>query len=266
MVPEDIAELRRAVEALEHPSLTARLANLLGKPIELVQKALPSGASEAISGATAKGLNAALRVALLSMQGEGRTASPRLHKSLAAVSGALGGGFGLLALPVELPVSTVIMLRAIVEIARSHGEDIRDPDTALSCLEVFALGGRAEERDILGNGYFAVRASLAKALTEAGRFIAERGIVAEGAPVLVRFLAQIASRFGIVVSQKLAAQTLPVFGAIGGAAVNYAFIAHFQDIAQAHFTVRRLERAYGKTRVRAEYERIRDTVPARRAA
>jgi hypothetical protein len=264
MLQEDINELRRAVEALEHPSLTARLSSMVGKPIELVQRALPAGASEAISGATTKGLNAALRLALLSMQGETRMLSLRLHKSLAAVSGALGGGFGLVALPLELPVSTVIMLRAIMEIARSQGEDIRDPDTALSCLQVFALGGRAGEGDVLGNGYFAVRASLAKALMEAGRFIAERGIVAEGAPVLVRFMAQIASRFGIVVSQKLAAQALPLFGAIGGAAVNYAFIAHFQDIAQAHFTVRRLERSYGKARVRAQYESIREAFGDRR--
>jgi hypothetical protein len=29
-------------------------------------------------------------------------------------------------------------------------------------------------------------------------------------------------------------------------AVNYAFIGHFQGIARGHFTVRRLERLYGK--------------------
>jgi hypothetical protein len=32
--------------------------------------------------------------------------------------------------------------------------------------------------------------------------------------------------------------------------VNYAFIEHFQDVARGHFTVRRLERAYGKEPVR----------------
>ena len=37
---------------------------------------------------------------------------------------------------------------------------------------------------------------------------------------------------------------------------------HFQDIAQAHFTVRRLERSYGKERVRAQYESIRDAFAA----
>jgi hypothetical protein len=40
------------------------------------------------------------------------------------------------------------------------------------------------------------------------------------------------------------------------AAVNYAFIEHFQDVARGHFTVRRLERAYGKELVRKEYERL----------
>jgi len=34
------------------------------------------------------------------------------------------------------------------------------------------------------------------------------------------------------------------------------FVEHFQQVARGHFTVRRLERAYGKAVVRAEYERI----------
>ena len=39
-------------------------------------------------------------------------------------------------------------------------------------------------------------------------------------------------------------------------AVNYTFIEHFQDIARGHFTVRRLERTYGKDFVRKEYEQL----------
>ena len=97
---------------------------------------------------------------------------------------------------------------------------------------------------------------LAKTVTEAARFIAERGVIEQGAPVLIRFITQVASRFGAVVTQKVAAQALPIIGALGGAAVNYAFIEHFQEMAKGHFTVRRLERAYGKDIVRAEYERI----------
>ena len=264
MQEEDLKALRNAVEALEHPGLAARLSNLFGKPIGMIRGALPAGASESIAAATTKGLNAALTVALRTMRGQTHSASPLLHKSMSAVSGAIGGGFGLVALPLELPLSTIIMLRSIMQIARSQGEEIENPETALSCLQVFALGARTGEGDVLGNGYFAVRATLAKTLTEAGRFIAERGIVAEGAPVIVRFISQIASRFGMVVTQKLAAQTLPLIGALGGAAVNYTFITHFQKIAQAHFTVRRLERICGKELVRTQYERIRDELVGER--
>jgi hypothetical protein len=93
-------------------------------------------------------------------------------------------------------------------------------------------------------------------VTQAARFIAERGVIEEGGPLLVRFVAQVASRFGVVVTQKVAAQAVPVVGALGGAAVNYAFIEHFQDVARGHFTVRRLERTYGEELVRTEYERL----------
>jgi hypothetical protein len=64
------------------------------------------------------------------------------------------------------------------------------------------------------------------------------------------------------VSQKIAAQTVAVIGAVGGAAVNLAFIEHFQDVARGHFTVRRLERVYGAERVRAEYDRLKTALAA----
>jgi hypothetical protein len=44
--------------------------------------------------------------------------------------------------------------------------------------------------------------------------------------------------------------------ALGGAAVNCAFIEHFQDIAREHFTVRRLLRIYRRERIRAQYDLI----------
>jgi hypothetical protein len=256
MTEDDSAALRRAVALLEHPGLAARLTNMVGKPIELIGKALPEAASKAISAATSKGLELALQVALRTMQRRPHAGSQLLHKALAAASGAAGGAFGLATLPVELPVSTIIMLRSIADIARSEGEDLSDPEAALACVQVFALGGRAGSSDATESGYFAVRGMLAKTLTEAARYIAERGVVGEGAPVLVRFVTQVAQRFGVVVTQKVAAQALPILGALGGAAVNYAFMEHFQGMARGHFTVRRLERTYGENRVRAEYERL----------
>jgi hypothetical protein len=256
---EDLAALRRAVRSLEQPGLAARLTNMAGKPIELIGVVLPASASQAISTATSKGLEAALKVALRTMHRTPHAGSQLLHKALVTASGAAGGAFGLATLPIELPVSTIIILRSIAEIARSEGEDLSDPESALACVQVFALGGRAGSVDASESGYFAVRGMLAKTVTDAARFLAERGVIKEGGPILVRFITQVAAHFGLVVTQKAAAQALPVVGALGGAAVNYAFIEHFQDVARGHFAVRRLERTYGEIAVRTEYERLAQT-------
>jgi hypothetical protein len=206
-------------------------------------------------------LRAAMRVAVTGLSKDAASRAPasdrrNLHRVLVTASGAVGGAFGLVTLPVELPVSTTLILRSIAEIARAEGEDLSDPEAALACLEVFALGGQAGASDLVEGGYFALRGFLAKSVSEAARHIALRGVGGDMAPILLRLMSQIAARFGMVVSQKIAAQAIPVFGAVGGAAVNFAFAQHFQSLARGHFIVRRLERIYGQPAVRAGYERI----------
>lgn len=259
LAEDDLAALRRAVAALERSTLAGRLSSLAGKPLELIGHALPAAARDMVSDAVARALRTALTVALTTLpkQGAARAGGGRMHTALAAASGAVGGALGLVTLPIELPVSTTLILRAIADIARDEGEDLADPATALVCLEVFALGSRTDADDLASSGYFAVRGALAKSITEAARLAAGRGFADRGAPALVRFMAQIAARFGIVVSQKIAAGAIPVVGAIGGAAVNAAFMEHFRTVARAHFTVRRLERACGQAAVRQAYDEIR---------
>jgi hypothetical protein len=123
-------------------------------------------------------------------------------------------------------------------------------------MQVFAIGGRANSDDASESGYLAVRGALAKSVTSAARFISDHGVTKEGGPALVRFITQVASRFGFVVTEKVAVQAVPIIGAVSGAIINYTFIAHFQGIARGHFTVRRLERLYGKEVVDAEYSRL----------
>ncbi|CAO4147512.1 EcsC family protein [Methylorubrum extorquens] len=273
---EDRAVLRRTVTVLEKPGLASRLSAAAGAPLDMIGRALPAPITETVASATEGAMRTALRVALATLpdkdvkpagtalerietEAGGRLSrllgsSETRHKALAAVTGAVGGVLGLATLAVELPVSTTLMLRSIAEIAREEGEDLSDPESALACVQVFALGGRAgAETTVADSGYFAVRAALAKTMSEAARYAAHRSLLDAGAPPLVRLTAQIAARFGLVVSQKVAAQAVPVIGALGGAAVNAAFMDHFQSMARAHFTVRRLERAYGKDAVHAAY-------------
>lgn len=257
MTRQDQASLAKAVQWLEHTSLAARMTSLLGRQIELAGKLVPRPARAIAARATTTALRLALRAALRSMDARQRPASRYLHKALAMGSGVIGGAFGFAALPVELPASTLVMLRAIADIARAEGEDIASPETALACMQVFALGGRSPDDDNLESGYFAIRAVLAQTVSEAAKYMLQKGVIDETAPVLIKLVAMIGARFGLVVSQKMAAQAIPILGAVGGAAVNYAFADHFQSIAMGHFTVRRLERAYGAAAVRAEYEKLR---------
>jgi len=256
MSPADLAALANAVEALEKSSFAARATALLGRQIEMAGKFVPARVSTVVSKAATTALKASMRVALTSLKNKPQKDSRTFHRTLAAASGAAGGAFGLASLPIELPISTTVMLRSIADIARAEGEDLSQPESALACLQVFALGGHGAGVDLTDGGYFAMRGLLAKSVSEAAAYVAQKSVVDEAAPVLVRLLGQIAGRFGVVVSQKLAAQAVPIIGAVGGAAVNVAFTDHFQSLAKGHFTVRRLERLYPPEMVRSEYERI----------
>src|SRR5512139_353767 len=254
LTKEDLERLTYAKRLLEHPGFGARVINLLGTPIEKGFRLLPAGWKGAVQDATRAALERALRVAVTSLNASPHRASSNLlHKLTVAASGAVGGAFGLAALPIELPVSTIIMLRSIADIARSEQELLDSAEARLACLEVFALGGSTARDDAAETGYFVVRAALARSISEAAAYVAERGIAQEGAPAIVRFMAQIASRFGIVVSEKAAAEAVPVIGAVGGAVINTIFIDHFQSMARGHFIVRRLERTYGPDTVKRAY-------------
>ena len=262
--PEETEDLRRAIACLEGASFAQRLTEAIGRPIGALGRSLPLPARRIVIRASESALRAALKLALRTIDMK-RAPKPahRAHKFAAAASGALGGAFGLAALPVELPLSTAILLRSIAEIAREEGEDLSAPQASLACIEVFALGGREEEEALFESGYFAVRAALAASVSDSARFVASQGLGAQTAPAVVRLISQIAARFGVIVSEKVAAQAAPVLGAIGGAAVNAAFAEHFQTLARGHFIVRRLERAHGPNLVAFEYRRLkRETAAA----
>ena len=257
LTPEDLRDLARARALLEYPSLVIRIANLVGWPIEKAFELLPRSAAGAVDKLTRGALNAALGVSIATLRNDPRReASTAGHKLFVAATGAIGGAFGFVSLPIELPISTAIMLRAIADVARSEGHDLASPQTKLACLEVFALGGRSHADDAAESSYLAVRAALSRAVSEAAAFIAERGFVEEGSPALVRFVAVVASRLGVIVSEEAAAQAIPLIGAIGGLSVNLLFIGHFQKMARGHFIVKRLEARYGEAVVREQYRKL----------
>ena len=256
MSPEDLTDLKYAKSLLENPGFAARIINLIGKPIEKGFELLPEKWSTVVNKAARVSLKKALTVVVTTLGTSGGRSSDIMHKILVSLSGAGGGAFGLPALAIELPISTTIMLRSIADIARSEGEDLNDPHVKIECIQVFALGGSSKNDDASETGYFAVRTALARTVSDAAQHIASKGLTRESAPVLLRLISRVSSRFGVVVSEKVAAQAIPLIGAAGGALINSLFIDHFQDVARGHFIIRRLEKRYGENEVRKLYRRV----------
>jgi hypothetical protein len=260
--PEDREALRRAHRHLEHPSYAARLTSRLGRPIEKFFKTMPESWYEGFQNTARAGLQRTLEAAIFTLGDESRPRGRRrYHRVLGVLSGAAAGMFGLPAVLAELPVTTGLMLRSIADIARSEGEDLRDPEARLACMEVFALGGRSRDDDAADAGYYGMRLALAMHFTRVSEQVVSRGIVRWNPPGLVRFIAEVAARFGVVVTEKAALQMVPLLGAGTGGLLNLIFMEHFQDIARAHFTMRRLERIYGAELMRAEYDRLSRSDP-----
>ena len=169
---DDLDALRYAKRLLENPSLAAKITNVIGRPIERGLDLLPQKWSQVVARATRTSLETALEVALATMGNTPRAPSwERLHKLAAATTGAAGGAFGLAGLPIELSVSTTLMVRSIADIARSEGERLETPEAKLACLEVFAMGGRSSSDDASESTYFFIRGTLARAVSEIEKFL-----------------------------------------------------------------------------------------------
>jgi hypothetical protein len=255
----DLDDLRRAKLFLEQPSLAIRLADKVGVPLELLLDRLPAGAQDAIARGTRRALDKSLEVALRTLDPADRgPTSDWLHRGVVVASGAFGGALGLPGLALELPFSLTVMLRSIADHARAQGEDLGDVTARLECLAVFAYGTRSRSDDAAESAYFAARAALAQALRQAAEYVGQRGIAGalgeRSAPAVAHLLARVAQRFGVAVTDKAAAQLVPIAGAAGGAAINALFMTHYQETSRAHFTIRRLERTHGAEAVRAAYD------------
>jgi hypothetical protein len=192
------------------------------------------------------------------------------YKSIVTGTGAVSGffgsstGLGTTIFLGEIAVTTKFLMRTIMDIARSEGEDIYSLEGQMACLEVFALGGSSKDDDNLETSYYTTRAALNSSLqkvTATGVKSVLDGLVASassiGSKSITNFVSKIAARFSILLSEKFLAQILPVVGAATGGTINYIFVQHFQKMATAHFMIRRLERTYGEEFIKKVYDGLK---------
>jgi len=197
-----------------------RLLNALGGQAEGLLDRLPHQVRAGLSDATERALVLAMRAA----QGS-RVAVPaqsaRNNMIWTTAMGAAGGMGGLPTALVELPATTTVLLRAIQDVADEHGFDPAAENVQFDCIRVFAAAGPLATDDGADLGFVSLRLTLTGG-------------------ALYKMISAVAPRLATALGQKLAAQSVPVLGAVAGASVNYVYTRYYQQIAHVHFGLRRL--------------------------
>ena len=261
-----ITTLQRALGQVETGrGMLVRLADLMGGAVGQVTRLGLRGIGMAptlqikLQGIGESAIVRAFDIAVIGLKSPGATALPEqsalperrwrdlVTQAAVTASGAVGGFAGLSGLIPDIGFTTLTIMREIARIAREEGEDLSDPEGRRACLEVFALRSwdAGEEQSELG--YFSARAVL------------------RGRPV-VMLLSEVSSHYGLALSRKVSLQMMPVAGALCGASLNAAFLAHYRALARAHFTIRRLERSHGASLVREAVDTIRAGLAQKSAA
>lgn len=214
--------------------LGMQVLSVVGGKAENLLERLPDRVKDGLEQATRSALEAAFDAAQRT-RGVLPDSSDRVGRAMTLVTGAVGGMGGIATALAELPVTTTMLLRAIQGIAAEHGFDPEDPETRADCLRVLAAAGPLAEDDGAEIGFFAARVTIT-------------------GPSLHSLIAAVAPRLAAAMGQKLAAQAVPVIGAVAGAAINYVFTGYYQEMARVQFGLRRLAEDSGRPREELEAE------------
>nr|WP_321251549.1 EcsC family protein [uncultured Ruegeria sp.] len=197
-----------------------KLLNALGGSAESLLDQLPEPVRLGLTGATEQ----ALWIAMHAAEGSRRAIpdqQPWVNTVVSTAMGAAGGMGGLSTALMELPATTAMLLRAIQGAAAREGFDPSEEGVKFDCVRVLSAAGPLSDDDGADLGFYSVRLTLT-------------------GPAMQRLIAAVAPRLSVVLGQKLAAQSIPVLGALAGGSTNYVYSRYYQQIARVHFGLRRL--------------------------
>ncbi|MGR3453493.1 EcsC family protein [Pseudooceanicola sp.] len=200
--------------------LGMQVLNLIGVTAESLIERLPKEMRGRLDRVTEMALVTGMKTAHGS-RGVVKDQPDWLNSAFTTAMGAAGGFGGLPTAMAEIPVTTMLLLRIIEGVAAEHGFDTEAENVQFDVIQVFASAGplgRGEGADL---GFLTSRVALSGGTVQS-------------------MIARVAPRFATVLGQKLAAQTVPVLGAMAGAATNYAFTSYYNEMAHVHFGLRRL--------------------------
>lgn len=223
----EVAELARRYKRANGPVI--RLVNRLGGTLESQLSALPESLRTQLERVTVQALETAYGLA-----GRAPDLGPRGPMMAAMAAGAAGGAGGLATALAELPVTVTLFLNTIRSAARDAGFDPDENSVRAECLQVFAAGSPLAQDDGVNTSFIASRLALTGSAVQ-------------------NVIKTIAPKLAAVLGQKLAAQAVPVIGAVSGAALNAAFLSYYREVAQVRFALLKLANVHGSDAVEAEF-------------
>ena len=212
-----------------------RLLNQLGGRLEAQFDALPEGWQRQLEQATARALETSYLMA-----GKAPDMGDRLPLAAAMVSGAAGGAGGVVTSVAELPVTVTLFFNTIRAVAREAGFDPDTDAVRAECLAVFAAGSPLAGDDGVNTSFLTARLTLTGA-------------------ALQSLITTIAPRLALVLGQKLAAQAVPVIGAVSGAGFNAAYLGYYRELAKVRFGLLRLAETHARVPLSLSHFRLPPT-------
>jgi len=216
---------RLALRYLQAGGVAMELLAAIGGKAEGLVERLPPAVRARVDRITMAALNRAFDAATRSRRIVGERGD-LFNRMLSTTSGAVGGLAGIGGAMLELPVTVTLLLRAIMDIAAEHGLDPASEEARREALHVFASAGPLAEDDGTDLGLLAARMTITGQTVQA-------------------LIARVAPRLSASLAQKLAAQTVPLLGALAGASINYSFTRYYQELARVHFGLLRLSQETG---------------------
>lgn len=225
-----------------------KLVNMAAGKLESGLTALPASAQAQINDVTKLALRTSYEAAAKTIppvgasgvigRTLGKLSGEVAHKTAAIATGAVGGIGGVGTTMVEIPVTVSLIFRSVQNIAAEYGEDPTSLDVKLECIKVFGNGAISDDADDMDVGFIGAKIGLTGGAAE-------------------KLIAAVAPKFAAMMSNKLAAQMVPVLGAVTGAGINYTFINYYQQMAHIRFGLRKIAR---NSKPELVYEQFRTVI------
>src|SRR6516164_4647336 len=148
----------------------------------------------------------------------------------------------------DVTTSMTLLSRHTCRVATAYGYSSKNPENL-----PHLVAAMAPQSDNSDEGYLALKTAVVTSIRESGQFMArtagvvlDRQLLEREAPQMIRLIAYVADRLGIVITQKELGILVPIAGAVLNSSINVAFQRVGHQTAKDYFRRLLLEDRYGE--------------------